>query len=80
LWVKAAMVAEKRLNELFEKKGIKNDEAKAKEISENPEAAFYDGKIKTAQFYINHLMTRTEWLAQSILSLDRSGLDINYIQ
>ncbi len=80
LWIRAAIVAEKKLNEIFEKKGIKTDEAKSKEIKENPDAAFYDGKIKTARFFINHLMTRIEWLAQSILSLDKSGLDINYIQ
>lgn len=79
LWIKAAIVAEKKLNEIFEKKGIKTEEQKAREIVENPDAAFYDGKIKTANFYINHLMTRTEWLAQSILSLDRSGLDINFM-
>jgi len=79
LWVKAAMVAEKKLNEIFEKKGITTEEAKEKEVKENPEAAFYDAKIKTARFYLNHLMTRTEWLAQSILSVDRSGLDINYL-
>lgn len=79
LWARSAMVAEKRLNEIFDKKGIKAEEAKRKEISENPDAAFYDGKIKTAHFFINHLMNRTEWLAQSILSLDRNGLEINYL-
>lgn len=79
LWAKAAMVSEKRLNEIFDKKGIKAEEAKRKEISENPDAAFYDGKIKTAYFFINHLMNQTEWLAQSILSLDRNGLEINYL-
>jgi alkylation response protein AidB-like acyl-CoA dehydrogenase len=50
------------------------DKALAKASGED--ARFYDAKIKTAKFYVHHVLPHAAALAQSIKSGDRSALDV----
>ncbi|MCP4603900.1 MAG: acyl-CoA dehydrogenase [Proteobacteria bacterium] len=71
-----SMIAHEKLNQLFADKGVNNDEAKAALIKENEEAAFYDAKIKTSQFFTTILLPENRSLAQSMTSDDTSILDV----
>jgi len=42
------------------------------------EKKFYDGKIKTAEFFVKQLLPRTEMLAATIRSGDRTALEMEF--
>jgi alkylation response protein AidB-like acyl-CoA dehydrogenase len=76
LLVESAVIADAKLAAIFEKEGATDADAKRKVITDNPEARFYDGKVKTGQFFAANLVPKAIFLAKTIKSGDRSALDI----
>jgi len=77
LLTEQAIVASDKLDELFAAKGAETKDAKKELIAENPEAAFYDGKVQTARFFVKNLLPENRSLVQAIQSQDTSIMDIN---
>ncbi|RJO63786.1 MAG: acyl-CoA dehydrogenase [Myxococcales bacterium] len=71
-----AMLAADKLAAIFKAKGAKDDAAQKALLNDSPEAAFYDGKVKTARFYHNALLPENRSLAQSMLKEDNSVMEI----
>ncbi|MBN2298250.1 MAG: acyl-CoA dehydrogenase [Deltaproteobacteria bacterium] len=76
LW--QAGIARKKLDDLCTEKDIDLNDAPAlrRLIKENRDAAFYDGKIKTARFFIKHVLPEIEGTIKSIKSEDISFVEI----
>ncbi len=70
------IVADRKLNELYEKEGAGDDAAKAKLVEDNSEAAFYSGKCHAAKFYLDALLCRVKGDSGYITSNNRSVLEI----
>ena len=77
LLTEQAIIASDKLDELFAAKGAETKDAKKELIAENPEAAFYDGKVQTARFFVKNLLPENRSLVQAIQSQDTSIMDIN---
>jgi hypothetical protein len=71
-----ATIAQNRLEAIFQSAGATTDEAQAKVIEEQAEAAFYSGKVYTADFFITNILPKVQSIATSILSGNRSALTI----
>ena len=73
-----AGVASEKLTQICGSKGVDmNDGASMQQlIKENKDAAFYDGKIKTARFFIKHVLPEIEGTIKSIKSEDLSIMEI----
>ncbi len=71
-----AMLAQKKLEALYEEKGASDDEAKAKLHAEHPEGTFYWGKVQTARFFIKQILPGVHAKAASFASDDTSLMDI----
>ena len=71
-----AIIAQNKLQDIFQKAGATTDEAKAKVIEEQAEAAFYSGKVYTAEFFVNNILPKVQSTATTILSGNRSALTI----
>ncbi len=71
-----AMVADEKLKAMCADKGVDGDEAIKALIADNDEAAFYDAKVKTAQFFCVNLLPANRALNQSIMAFDNSIMDI----
>jgi alkylation response protein AidB-like acyl-CoA dehydrogenase len=54
LW--QAIIANERLNKLFEEKGARDNEQRRSLVISDTEAAFYSGKIHSAQFFISRVL------------------------
>jgi len=76
LW--QAGIARKKLDDLCAEKGIDPVDAQALSVlvKENRDAAFYDGKIKTARFFIKHVLPEIGGTIKSIKSEDLSFVEI----
>jgi hypothetical protein len=72
-----AIIATDKLNDIISAKGV-SEEAVAELIKEHSEARFYDGKIKTATFFVYNILPSVRALANGIKSGDRSALDITF--
>lgn len=73
-----ACIAQKRLNEILEKNNIDpGDTAKRSELmSRDGEAAFYDGKIHGARFFIKNVLPQVDGMAGAIKNEDLSLMTI----
>jgi hypothetical protein len=71
-----AIIAQGKLQTIFQKAGATTDEAKAEVIEEQAEAAFYSGKIYTAEFFVTNILPKVQSTAAAILSGNRSALAI----
>jgi hypothetical protein len=71
-----AIIAQNKLQDIFQKAGATTDEVKAKVIEEQAEAAFYSGKVYTAEFFVNNILPKVQSTATTILSGNRSALTI----
>jgi alkylation response protein AidB-like acyl-CoA dehydrogenase len=71
-----ALVAHEKLQALFKAKGITTDEAKAAAIQSNEEMAYYDAKVKTAVFFNINMLPENRYLAQTMISGDKTLLDV----
>ena len=73
-----AVLADKKLNAIFKEAGASDDEAKAKIIEDNPDARFYAGKVHSMRFFVETTLPHIHAIAESIMSGDRSPLEINF--
>lgn len=73
LLLQEAVLAEKQLQTL----GLPGDpEARRERSSHDGQAAHLASKLPTARFFVHHVLAVNEGLARSILSSDRSALDV----
>jgi hypothetical protein len=71
-----AIIAQNKLQEIFQKAGATTDEAKAKVIDDQADAAFYCGKVHTAEFFCSNILPKVQATAMTILGGNRSALTI----
>jgi hypothetical protein len=71
-----AIIAQNKLQIIFQSAGATAEEAKAKVIEEQAEAAFYSGKVYTAEFFVTNILPRVQSTATTILSGNKSALAI----
>ncbi|UCD83352.1 MAG: acyl-CoA dehydrogenase [Deltaproteobacteria bacterium] len=70
------IIADRKLNEIYEKEGAGDDAAKAKLVEDNNEAAFYSGKCHAAKFYLDTLLCQVKGDSAYITSNNRSVVEI----
>ncbi len=75
LW--QAHLADRRLQEIYRDHNAKDEQAQKKIVQEDRSAAFYFGKIASAQFFINQVVTQVSGKARGIMSNDKSALEIS---
>jgi hypothetical protein len=73
-----AVLALKKLEEIWKSQGADIEEKKAKICTENEEARFYESKVKSARFFVAQLLPQTLARAKAILSEDLSALKIRF--
>ncbi len=74
LW--QAMIADEKLQTIYEAVHADTDEEKQTLLLNNVEAAFYFGKISSAKFFANTFLSLAPGKARAILSGERSALDM----
>ncbi len=74
LW--QAHIADRRLQEIYRDHNAKDERAQKKLIEENRSAAFYFGKIASAQFFMNQVLTQAGGKARGIMNNDKSPLEV----
>ena len=72
------VVAQGKLDAIFEQAGAGDDEARQRVIAENAEAAYYDGKVKSMRFFVDNYLPHAKAIAATIESGDRSPLEITF--
>jgi alkylation response protein AidB-like acyl-CoA dehydrogenase len=75
LW--GAVVASEKLNPLFQKNKIEGIEQQKLFIQKNAEAAFLDGKIQSAKFFIGNVLPQTEGKIAALKWNDASAWEIH---
>ena len=78
LLLQQAAIADTRLQEIIAAKEIDGAEDLAKLIAEHDEARFYDGKIKSARFFVSTVLPRTRTLGAELKTGDRTALDFAF--
>ncbi|HAA58666.1 MAG TPA: acyl-CoA dehydrogenase [Myxococcales bacterium] len=78
LLLEQAVLADQKLQALFTEKNVAEAD-RAAFIKESVDARFYDGKVKTAQFFAHHILPEVYSLASGIKADDRSALDIDFM-
>ena len=76
LLLQQAIIAKEKLQAIFQKAEATTEDAQARMIAEQPEAAFYSGKVYAAEFFISNILPRVQSTATTILSGNRSALAI----
>lgn len=71
-----AMIADRRLEEIYSDAKADTPEKKAEVLATNRSAAFYRGKIASAEFFSNTVLSLTGGKARAIMSGERSAIDI----
>lgn len=74
LW--GAMIAQEKLEMLFQKKGAVDAEKQEDFINENAEAAFLVGKIKSCKFFIGNILPITDGKIAAVTWGDVSAWEI----
>ena len=74
LW--QAVLAERRLTEIYADSKADTPEKQAEVVRSNRSAAFYKGKLASAEFFSNNILSLSKGKARAIMSGDRSALDI----
>ncbi len=74
LW--QAIIAERRLDELYSDARADTPEKKAELVKSNRSAAFYRGKVASAQFFANTVLSLAKGKSRAIMSGERSALDL----
>ncbi len=73
-----AVVADAKLQAMYEEAGAKDDAAKAKLLDEHPDAAYYDGKIHSMRFFCDTYLPKAIGIAETIALGNRSPLDVRF--
>ncbi len=60
------------------RKGIETDDRAGLEklVSENPDAAFYSGKLASARYFVSTVLSQAVAKAQVIKEMDKTALEI----
>jgi alkylation response protein AidB-like acyl-CoA dehydrogenase len=74
LW--QAVVADRRLEELYGDAKADTEEKKAELLKSNRSAAFYRGKVASAEFFANTILSLASGKARAIMSGERSAIDL----
>ncbi|MBI5568834.1 MAG: acyl-CoA dehydrogenase [Desulfomonile tiedjei] len=74
LW--QAVLADRRLQELYSDAKADTAEKKAEMLTTNRSAAFYRGKIASAEFFANTFLSLAKGKARAIMSGERSAIDL----
>ncbi len=74
LW--QAVIADRRLQELYDDAKADTPEKKAELVKTNRSAAFYRGKVASAQFFANSILSLAPGKARAIMSGERSAIDL----
>jgi hypothetical protein len=74
LW--QALIAQRRLQEIFLDAGAEDAESQRQILAANRSAAFYRGKVASAEFFINNVLTLAKGKAKAIMSGQRAAVDI----
>jgi alkylation response protein AidB-like acyl-CoA dehydrogenase len=74
LW--QAVIADRRLNELYTDAKADTPQKKAEFVRSNRSAAFYRGKVASAEFFANSILSLAQGKARAIMSGERSALDL----
>jgi len=74
LW--QAHLADRRLQEIYRDHRAGDARAQQEILKNNRSAAFYLGKIASARFFINQVLTQAHGRARAIMSNDKSALEI----
>ena len=74
LW--QAVIADRRLEELYSDAKADTPEKKAELVKTNRSAAFYGGKLGSAQFFANTILSLAPGKARAIMSGDRCAIDL----
>ena len=74
LLVEQALIAQKRLDEIFKEKGATDPETRQDLLRENDEARFYAGKLDSMRFYVTQILPNVQARAASVKSEDRTVL------
>lgn len=71
-----SVLALKKLEELWKSQGATDEEKKSKVCTENEEARFLEGKVKTARFFISNILPQATARTKAILNNDLSPMKI----
>jgi len=74
LW--QAIIADRRLEELYSDAKADTPEKKADLVKTNRSAAFYRGKVASAQFFANSILSLARGKAKAIMTGERSAIDL----
>ena len=78
LLIDQAILALSKLEEIWKAQGAADEEKKSKICSENDEARFLEGKVKSARFFVSSLLPQATARAKTILSEDVSALKVRF--
>ncbi len=76
LLLQQGIIAQEKLRALYEKAGASTSEAQARVMEAQADAAFYSGKIHTAEFFVSNILPKVQGTAAAILGGNRSALTI----
>jgi hypothetical protein len=71
-----ASLADRRLQKIYEEQGAKDEASQKKLLLEDRNAAFYFGKIASARFFTNQVLTQAPGKVRGIMNNDKSPLEI----
>ena len=74
LW--QALLADRRLEEIYSDAKADTNEKKAELLTTNRSAAFYRGKIASAEYFANSFLSLAPGKARAIMSGERSAIDL----
>ena len=74
LW--QALIAHRRLQEIYVDAGAKDGEAQREVLATNRSAAFYRGKVASAEFFITNVLSLSRGKAKAIMSGQQAAIDI----
>ena len=74
LW--QALIAHRRLQEIYLDAGAQDAESQRQILAANRSAAFYRGKVASAEFFINSILTLAQGKARAIMSGQRAAVAI----
>jgi alkylation response protein AidB-like acyl-CoA dehydrogenase len=75
LW--QAHLADRRLQEIYRDHRATDAKTQQEVLKNNRSAAFYHGKIASARFFINQVLTQANGRARAIMNNDQSALEIS---
>jgi hypothetical protein len=71
-----AYLANRRLQEIYRDHNAQTEGQRRAVVATNRSAAFYVGKVASAQFFVNSVLTQASAKARGIMIGDRAALDI----